>query len=212
MLSVSDPGSPIPSVSSQCISVMSAFPTTIFTPSRSSTLNSASSPSITTQMMSPVTVPTVASTLSTSSLRPNTTIQSSSPPTIYTVSTAPSTLISTSIPSINTQMIFPATVSTTSTVSNIAFTSAPTASTYTQSLSSSTVSTPKCPTSQDTNSIPVAGTDTDETAQDALELDYECCECLGTYQEDISVGNGAEWIKCGGFMKNVLRIHVLLLI
>jgi len=46
----------------------------------------------------------------------------------------------------------------------------------------------KHPTSQDTNSIPVAGTNTDETAQVALELDYECCECLGTYQEDISMG------------------------
>ena len=43
----------------------------------------------------------------------------------------------------------------------------------------------------------VAGTDTDETTQDILEFDYEYCECLGTYQEDISLGNGAEWIKCG---------------
>jgi len=128
VLSVSDPGSPIPSVSSQCISVMSASSAMIFTPSRSSTPNSASqSP---TQMTSPFTVPTVASTLSTSSSWPNTTIQQSTPSV---------TLISTSIPSINTQMMFPATAST---VSNIAFTSAPTASTYTQSLSYSTVSTP----------------------------------------------------------------------
>ena len=53
----------------------------------------------------------------------------------------------------------------------------------------------KCPTSQDTNSIPVAGTNTDETAQDALELDYECCGYLGTYQEDVSMGNGAKmWL------------------
>ena len=37
---------------------------------------------------------------------------------------------------------------------------------------------------------------TDDTTQDALELDYECCECLGTYQDDVKMGNGAEWIKC----------------
>jgi len=52
-------------------------------------------------------------------------------------------------------------------------------------------------TSQDTNAIPVAGSETDETTQDALELDYKCYECLGTYQEDVSKGNGAEWIKGG---------------
>ena len=43
----------------------------------------------------------------------------------------------------------------------------------------------KRPTSQDTNSIPLAGTNTDETAQDVLDLDYECCEHLGTYQKDV---------------------------
>ena len=32
--------------------------------------------------------------------------------------------------------------------------------------------------------VPVAPTtasNTDDTTQDALELDYECCQCLGTY-------------------------------
>ena len=27
--------------------------------------------------------------------------------------------------------------------------------------------------------------------------DYECSECLGTYSEDIVIGNDAEWIECG---------------
>ena len=26
--------------------------------------------------------------------------------------------------------------------------------------------------------------------------DYECCECFGTFEEDISLGNGAEWVQC----------------
>ena len=53
-------------------------------------------------------------------------------------------------------------------------------------------------TSQDdTTTIPVyfaivSNTD-DTTPQDALELD---CECLGTHRENVSMGNGAEWIKC----------------
>ena len=46
----------------------------------------------------------------------------------------------------------------------------------------------KHPTSQDTNAIPVAGTDMHETTQDVLELDYECCQCLGTCQEDVTWG------------------------
>ena len=29
------------------------------------------------------------------------------------------------------------------------------------------------------------------------ENDYECTECLGTYNDDITLGNGAEWIQCG---------------
>ena len=29
------------------------------------------------------------------------------------------------------------------------------------------------------------------------DLDYCCCECLGTYKDDIDQGNGAEWIQCG---------------
>ena len=31
----------------------------------------------------------------------------------------------------------------------------------------------------------------------SLDDDYECSECLGTYREDIVIGNGAEWIECG---------------
>ena len=30
-----------------------------------------------------------------------------------------------------------------------------------------------------------------------FDTDYECCECLGTYKEDVEMGNGAEWVKCG---------------
>ena len=26
--------------------------------------------------------------------------------------------------------------------------------------------------------------------------EYECCECFGTFEEDISPGNGAEWVQC----------------
>ena len=37
----------------------------------------------------------------------------------------------------------------------------------------------------------------DDTTKDALEIDCECCECLGTYQKDVDMGNGAEWVKCG---------------
>jgi len=25
---------------------------------------------------------------------------------------------------------------------------------------------------------------------------YEGCECFGTFEEDVRVGNGAEWAKC----------------
>ena len=31
----------------------------------------------------------------------------------------------------------------------------------------------------------------------SLDDDYECSECLGTYSEDMVIGNGAEWIECG---------------
>ena len=55
-----------------------------------------------------------------------------------------------------------------------------------------TGTTPVTPT---TVSLPL--TDVDDTTKDALELDCECCECLGTYQEDVDMGNRAEWVKCG---------------
>jgi len=29
------------------------------------------------------------------------------------------------------------------------------------------------------------------------ECDYECSECLGSYQQDIEENNGAEWVHCG---------------
>ena len=29
------------------------------------------------------------------------------------------------------------------------------------------------------------------------ENDYECTECLGTYNDDITLGDGVEWIQCG---------------
>ena len=29
------------------------------------------------------------------------------------------------------------------------------------------------------------------------DCDYECCERLGSYQQDIAEKNGAEWIMCG---------------
>jgi len=25
---------------------------------------------------------------------------------------------------------------------------------------------------------------------------YECCECLGTFEEDVKMGNGVEWAMC----------------
>ena len=40
----------------------------------------------------------------------------------------------------------------------------------------------------DMTAVPVAPTtasNTDDTTQDALELDNECCECLGTHQDDM---------------------------
>ena len=45
------------------------------------------------------------------------------------------------------------------------------------------------PTSPD--SITLSFTDDDD------DNDYECSECLGTYSDDISMGNGAEWVQCG---------------
>ena len=51
----------------------------------------------------------------------------------------------------------------------------------------------------DMTAVPVSPkttSNTDDTTQDALELDYECCECLRTYQDDVEMGNGAEWMKC----------------
>ena len=54
----------------------------------------------------------------------------------------------------------------------------------------------------------------DDTTKDALELDYECCECLGTYQEDIDMGNGAKWVKNvavdNGFTRSVWRMLLLM--
>ena len=41
---------------------------------------------------------------------------------------------------------------------------------------------------------PTTASNTDNTTQDALELEYECCECLGTYQDNVKMGNGAEWM------------------
>jgi len=35
------------------------------------------------------------------------------------------------------------------------------------------------------------------TANDGETDDYECSECLGTYQQDVQAGNGAAWVKCG---------------
>ena len=29
------------------------------------------------------------------------------------------------------------------------------------------------------------------------DCDYECCECLGSFQQDIADKNGAEWVRCG---------------
>ena len=29
------------------------------------------------------------------------------------------------------------------------------------------------------------------------DQDYECCECFGTFEEDIILGNEAEWAQCG---------------
>jgi len=29
------------------------------------------------------------------------------------------------------------------------------------------------------------------------DCDYECSECLGSYQQDIEENNGAEWVRCG---------------
>ena len=29
------------------------------------------------------------------------------------------------------------------------------------------------------------------------DQDYKCCECFGTFEEDIILGNEAEWAQCG---------------
>ena len=29
------------------------------------------------------------------------------------------------------------------------------------------------------------------------DQDYECCKCFGTFEEDIILGNEAEWAQCG---------------
>jgi len=29
------------------------------------------------------------------------------------------------------------------------------------------------------------------------DCDYECSECLGSYQQDVDANNGAEWVRCG---------------
>ena len=34
------------------------------------------------------------------------------------------------------------------------------------------------------------------TALPGQEQGYECCECFGTFEEDISLGNNAEWARC----------------
>jgi len=34
------------------------------------------------------------------------------------------------------------------------------------------------------------------TALLGQEQEYECCECFGTFGEDISLGNNAEWAQC----------------
>jgi len=34
------------------------------------------------------------------------------------------------------------------------------------------------------------------TALLGQEQEYECCECFGTFEEDISLGNNAEWAQC----------------
>jgi len=31
----------------------------------------------------------------------------------------------------------------------------------------------------------------------SADLNYQCGECLGTYKDDIDLGNGAEWVQCG---------------
>ena len=28
------------------------------------------------------------------------------------------------------------------------------------------------------------------------DQDYECCECFGTCEDDVRMGNGTEWAKC----------------
>jgi len=45
-------------------------------------------------------------------------------------------------------------------------------------------------TDNDGETAQVTGND-DETDE------YECSECLGTYQQDVEAGNGAAWVKCG---------------
>ena len=32
---------------------------------------------------------------------------------------------------------------------------------------------------------------------DPSDQDYQCCECFGTFEDDIKLGNEAEWAQCG---------------
>ena len=60
----------------------------------------------------------------------------------------------------------------------------------------SSVSTTESSTVTD-RSEPSDSTTGSTVSQFCPDDDYECSECLGTYSEDIVIGNGAEWIQCG---------------
>ena len=34
------------------------------------------------------------------------------------------------------------------------------------------------------------------TMPEPQDQDYECCECFGTFEDDIALGNQAEWAMC----------------
>jgi len=47
----------------------------------------------------------------------------------------------------------------------------------------------------------------DVTNDTPADINYECCECLGTYKEDAEMGNGAEWVKYTLWSVDLRRLY-----
>ena len=42
-----------------------------------------------------------------------------------------------------------------------------------------------------------AATEQHSSTTTPSDQDYQCCECFGTFEDDIMLGNEAEWAQCG---------------